>query len=432
MCRATDIQCHVEHSVLAAAAAGFDQLRTQANEAALDSLHSLATFWLKIDSPTLATGDGQNWRDSLPVDYLHDKVLAVSGAVFTLAILIAGIRMAWEQRARPLQELLKAMVLFVMVCGAGTATLQLLASWSDDFAIKVMTDVSGGDVQGAFSGLIMQGSTADDLTRDWPIFLELSISLGVLTASLIQVVLLLIRSAMLVLLAGTFPVAAAATNTEAGRAWFKKYCGWALAFIAYKPAAALVYAAAIKMTERDMLSSDNVLVQALTGVMMLMLAIVALPALLRFAVPVTSAVAGGSAGMGSSVADPGGLATGAVNIGRSAFGGSGGSGGGSGGGSSSGGGSGGGASGARSVGAAAGGAAGGAAGIGLAAARKTAGSLAGAASHSAGESGGGSITPSTASGPMARGGRSRPARSSARGSAAQERIPEPAGPSGSR
>ncbi|MEV5960844.1 type IV secretion system protein [Kribbella sp. NPDC051952] len=409
-------------------ASGLDQLRTQANRAALDSLHSLATFWLKIDSPTLATGDGQNWRDSLPVDFLHDKVLAVSGAVFTLAILIAGIRMAWEQRARPLQELLKATMLFVMVCGAGTATLQLLASWSDDFAIKVMSDVSGGDVQGALSGLITQGSTADDLTKDWPIFLALGISLAVLTASLIQVVLLLIRSAMLVLLAGTFPVAAAATNTEPGRAWFKKYCAWSLAFIAYKPAAALVYAAAIKMTEQGMLSSDNVLVQALTGIMMLMLAIFALPALLRFAVPVTSAVAGGSAGMGSSVADPGGLATGAVNVGRSAFGGSGGSGGGSGGGSSSGGG--GGASGARSVGAAAGGAAGGAAGIGLAAARKAAGSLAGAASHSAGESGGGSITPSTASGPMARGGRSRPARSSS--SAAQERIPEPAGPSGSR
>lgn len=429
MCGKLEVECHLNQAIVSATETGLDQLRTQANQAALDSLHSLATFWLKIDSPTIATGSGQNWSNSLPVEYMHEKVFAVSGAIFTLAILIAGMRMAWEQRARPLQELLKAAMLFVMVCGAGTATLQLLAGWSDDFALKVMQDVSGGDVQGALSGLIAQGSTADDLTRDWPIFLAMGISMAVLSASLIQVVLLLIRSAMLVLLAGTFPLAAAATNTEVGRAWFKKYCAWTLAFIAYKPAAALVYAAAIKMTQERMLSFDNELVQAMTGIMMLMLAIFALPALLRFAVPVTAAVAGGSAAMGSSVADPGGLATGAVNVGRSAFGGS--SGGGSGGGSSSGGGGGGGATGARTVGAAAG-AATGAAGLGLAAARKAAGGLAGAAAHSAGESGGGSITPSTANGPLARGGRSRPARSSSRSSAAQERIPEPAGPSGSR
>ncbi len=59
--------------------------------------------------------------------------------------------------------------------------------------------------------------------------------------------------------------------------------------------------------------------QALTGLMMLLLAIFALPALLRFAVPITAAVAGGSAGSGSPVADPGNLATGAVNLGRSAL-----------------------------------------------------------------------------------------------------------------
>ena len=111
---------------------------------------------------------------------------------------------------------------------------------------------------------------------------------------MIQVILLLIRSAMLVLLAGTFPLAAAATNTEIGKTWFRKYCGWALAFIAYKPAAALIYAAAIKMISTTGAQGDDTLVQVLTGLMMLLLAIFALPALLRFAVPITAAVAGGA------------------------------------------------------------------------------------------------------------------------------------------
>ena len=121
-----------------------------------------------------------------------------------------------------------------------------------------------------------------------------------------------IAIALLILLAGTFPLAAAATNTEIGRNWFRKYCGWALAFVAYKPAAALIYATAMKMNEKNFGGSGSSFVQTATGMMMLLLAIFALPALLRFMVPLTTAVAGGNAGMGAAVADPGGMATGAV------------------------------------------------------------------------------------------------------------------------
>ncbi|MGW1343868.1 hypothetical protein ACWCOV_22675 [Kribbella sp. NPDC002412] len=428
MCNKVDIECHVKEGFLSVASSGLDQVRTEANAAALDSLHSLATFWLKVDSPTIATGSGENWTNTAPVGFLQDKVLTVSAAIFTVAILIAGIRMAWEQRAKPLQELLKATMLFVLVCGAGTATLQLLTSWSDEFAVDVVTKASGGSVETALTDLVQQGGVGDSLSRDLPLFLALSISLTVVCASLIQVVLMLIRSAMLVLLAGTFPLAAAATNTEAGRAWFKKYCAWALAFIAYKPAAALVYAAAIKLKQESMLPSGNSLVQAMTGVMMLLLAIFALPALLRLAVPITAAVAGGGAASGSSVADPGGLATGALNVGRSTFGSSGG-------GSSSGGSSGGasaagaGATGARTVGAAA--SVGlGAAGAAVNGARKAAGGLAGAAAHSAGESAGGSITPTAPTGPMSRRTPRPPA--STPTTPTPHRTPEPAGPTGSR
>jgi hypothetical protein len=454
MCTTVDIACHVREGFLSVASSGLEQLRTEANSAALDSLHSLATFWLKVDSPTIATSSGENWTNTTTVAFLQDNMLGVSAAIFTVAVLVAGMRTAWEQRGKPLQELLKATLLFVMVCGAGTAVVQLLTTWSDqlavhlvttascpaeaapsnDSAVGAVTNASSCSVATALTGLVQQGGVGDSLARDLPIFLALGTSLTVVCASLIQVVLMLIRSAMLVLLAGTFPLAAAATNTEVGRTWFKKYCGWALAFIAYKPAAALVYAAAITMNRQGMLPSDNNLVQAMTGIMMLMLAVFALPALLRFAVPVTAAVAGGSAGMGSSVADPGGFATGAVSVGRSVFGGGSSSGGGGAGAGSSGGG---GATGARLAGSAAG-AGFGAAGAALTAARKAGGAVAGAAAHSAGEAGGGSITPSSF-GPMSRGG-SRARSSGPKGasngsrssSAAQERIPEPADPSGSR
>jgi hypothetical protein len=383
---------------------------------------------------TDAGGPGR--QNSEMVDFLQSNVLWISGAVFTIAVLIAGMRIAWEQRAQPLQELLKAVLVFVVASAAGTATMQLLVEWSDELSLHIVRSAHPDDktLSSALGELVMRGSLGMLSGDHVASLIMMFAGVAVIMAALIQVVLMVIRSAMLILLAGTFPLAAAATNTEMGKSWFKKYCGWALAFIAYKPAAALIYAAAIKMNDLGVGQSSNSFVQTTTGLMMLFLAIFALPALLRFMVPVTAAVAGGSAGMGSSVADPGGMATGAINVGRSSLGlgsrGSGGSGGVASGGGAAGGGS--GASGAVGVGAVA--SAGlVAAGAAVNGARKVAGGVAGAAAHSAGEPGGGSITPTSSFGPMGRGGsRPRPARSqSTSSSVGQERIPEPAGPSGS-
>jgi hypothetical protein len=381
------------------------------------------TFWLKPDAPgLLAKEHGDTWTNSGTVEFLQSKLLSVTAAVFVVAVLVAGMRIAWEQRARPLQELLKAVVTFVVVGAAGTATLQVLASWSDGFSEYVVDQLAGDmKLQAAFGGT----SPHELFASAMPGFVAIMTGLAVIVASAVQIVLMLIRSAMLVLLAGAFPLAAAATNTEIGRNWFKKFCGWSLAFIAYKPAAALVYAAAMKMAQDQPSSASAGVVQAMAGMMMLLLAIFALPALMRFMVPITAAVAGGSAGMGSSVADPGGMATGAINIGSSGAG----FGSGRGAGSSAGGGAGAGATGATgatAVGAKAAGAVAGPAGIGLAAARKAGGSLAGAAAHSAGESGGGAITPASARGPMSGRPSSRPH------SPAQHRTPEPVGPTGAR
>ncbi len=384
MCGKLEIGCQIKEGFISVATSSLDSLLQQASQAALDSMHAMATLWLKVPDATIATESGGGWKNSGPVEYLQQSTFTVVAAIFTVAILIAGLRTAWEQRAKPLQELLKAMMTFVLVCGAGAAVLQLLSEWSDGLAHDIVTKAAGGNVDAGFQSIVANGGFTEIGVASGQVILAICVTVSVMCASVIQIVLLLIRSAMLVILAGTFPLAAAATNTEVGRTWFRKFCGWSLAFIAYKPAAALIYAAAMKLNQSAMLPSDNQLVQAMTGIMMLMLAVFALPALLRFAVPLTAAVAGGSAAMGSSVADPGGLATGAVNVGRARLGGSGGSGGGAGAG----------ASGARTVGAAASTGMG-AAGAAITAARKAGGAVAGAAAHSAGDGGGGGSTPSS-------------------------------------
>ncbi|HEY3562191.1 MAG TPA: hypothetical protein VGL05_32210 [Kribbella sp.] len=422
-----EIGCHISEGLQAVAYSAMEDFRHQISQGALNVLDSL-TFWIRPATPALA--NERTWANSDTVEFLHSSLLGITATVFAVAIIIAGLRIAWEQRAKPLQDLLKAILTFVVVGAMGTATMQLLTSWSDGFSVYIIDRVAKDmSLAAAFGGPVDDAGKAQDLVASsMPTIIAALTGLGVISASLIQIVLMLVRSALLVLLAGAFPLAAAATNTEIGRNWFKKFCGWSLAFIAYKPAAAMVYAAAMKMAQIHAGSTSDAVVRAMTGMMMMLLAIFALPALLRFMVPMTAAVAGGGSAMGSSVADPGGMATGAINIGSS------GRGGGSRGGSLAGGsvGGGGGATGAQSVGAKAAGAIAGPAGVALAATRKVGGGVAGAASHSAGESGGGAITPSSASGPMAgrSGSRSSKSNRSNASPVAQQRVPEPAGPSG--
>jgi type IV secretion system protein TrbL len=435
MCSKIEVRCNIREGFQTVVTSQFDALATKIGETASAGLQAIATFWVKTDSPALADPSA-GWTETGPVAYLRDNVMMLTVPVFTLAIIVAGVRMAWEQRADPLQQLLKAIMVFVVIAGLGTATLHVLAEASDQFAMDVVENATSNQNQEfsqALGELVIKGGVDGAMMHGLPLMVAMFFGIAVFMASVVQVVLLLIRSAMLVLIAGTFPLAAAATNTEIGRAWLRKYCAWALAFIAYKPAAALVYAAAIRMNESGMTNtSGNGLVQALTGLMMLLLAVFALPALLRFVVPITAAVAGGHSGSGAAVADPGGLATGAINLGRSATGrmsaGGGGGGGGFGGGGSASSGSGGGATGALGVAASAGLAA---VGGSISTAKRAGGALAGAAAHSAGESGGGSpgVSASQSNSPSWG---ARRTSSSARSTAAQERTPEPTGPTGSQ
>jgi type IV secretion system protein TrbL len=147
------------------------------------------------------------------------------------------------------------------------------------------------------------------------VFILIILGLVGLIASLMQIVLMIVRGGMLVILAGILPTTAAFTNTEMGRQWFQKAVGWTIAFILYKPAAAIVYAVAFKLMGS---SGGNVLLGSITGFALMIVALLALPALMRFVTPMVGAVASGSGGgAGAAV---GAMATGAVSMGRSGSG----------------------------------------------------------------------------------------------------------------
>jgi hypothetical protein len=145
-------------------------------------------------------------------------------------------------------------------------------------------------------------------------------------ASVMQIVLMIVRGGLLVILTGIFPTAAAFTNTEAGKGWFQKCTAWLIAFILYKPAAAIVYATAFQLSGSKIFGNvgdgkdfGSALLATVTGLALMIIALFAMPALMRFVTPMVGAVAGGGGAVAAGTV--GALASGAISMGSAGRGG---------------------------------------------------------------------------------------------------------------
>ncbi len=271
------------------------------------------------------------------VGFLQNQLWWYTGGLAILSIIVAGARMAWQQRGEPLRELAGSLLTLIAVSGAGLTVIVLATQAADAFSVWILSTSTDCDVTNAESNCFGTNIFAMiSLTASSPIGLIGVFLLGLLALlmSYVQIILMVIRGGMLVVLGGILPVTASFTNTEMGRMWFKRAMGWTIAFILYKPAAAIVYAAAFRMVGTDLFKSDGTgLLQILTGLALMLIALIALPALIRFVAPAVAAVAGGAGGaalaMGAmGAAGAADVATGAVRASssRSSSGGGGGGG----------------------------------------------------------------------------------------------------------
>lgn len=270
---------------------------------------TLSTFWVSMPTVNLASEDGTT--PSPVVSLVNSELMVWTVTLAVLAVILGGIGMIWQQRGAPLKDLLLSLITLTLVSGIGLGVISILviaADWFSAEIIKRSTDGKG--FADAMNILVMTNQTGVG------VFILIVLGLIGLIASLVQIVLMVIRSGMLVILAGILPTTAAFTNTEMGRQWFQKAVGWTIAFILYKPAAAIVYSVAFLLMGNN--SGQDGLITSITGFALMIVALFALPALMRFVTPMVGAVASGSgAGAGAAV---GAMATGAVSQGRSGSG----------------------------------------------------------------------------------------------------------------
>ncbi|WP_137755688.1 hypothetical protein [Agrococcus sp. SGAir0287] len=146
----------------------------------------------------------------------------------------------------------------------------------------------------------------------------LGILLGLFGA--IQFALMLGRVAILILLVGVLPLASSFTNTELGMQWMRRIVAWTLAFLLYKPVAALIFGTAMRMVGTDVFGGEGLpeqvtlAIRVVLGLIIFGLGVVALPALMRLMMPAVSPIVGGSAGMGLAVAGMAAIPAGASAI----------------------------------------------------------------------------------------------------------------------
>jgi type IV secretion system protein TrbL len=280
-CGMLDVGCQVGNAIN-------DALVTAAKSAAAAAAQfagDMSTFWLSVPSPTLNADDPT-------VSFIQGSLYWYTSALAVLAVIVASCRIMWERRTDPGMDVLKTLIILVLINGAGLAFVSSLIYAGDQFSHWIVSRASHN-----FGKDLVDGLNVNDAEINITTALGLLIiSCVAVIASCIQIVLLLVRNGFLVLLVGVWPTTAAATNTETGMAWFKRATGWLVAYLLYKPVSAVIYATALEAGRNAGASGGNTSINALSALTLMVMAIIALPALLRFTAPLMDKVTGGGSG----------------------------------------------------------------------------------------------------------------------------------------
>lgn len=273
-----------------------------------DLAKSLGSFWVNTPSIPLTGEDNA-------VTFIRDTTLWYVGVLMVISVLIAAGQMMWTRKGQPLTELLSSLLKFAIINAASVSGVTMLLHAGDEFSAWIIKQSTDEGFDKALSTLIGPEVFKSGVTVGIAIF---AIVMGIIAiiVAVIQIGLLIVRSAMALILVGTLPLAFSATNTSWGKQWSQKHVSWLIAFILYKPVASLVYAAAFKVFgDYGKIDGDPAqrMMYFVSGLVLMVGALFALPAMMRLIVPAVGAASG--AGAMFAGAAVGSAASGAVNFG---------------------------------------------------------------------------------------------------------------------
>ncbi len=256
---------------------------------------TMTTFWVDVPTPAVGGAGGA-------VAHIQGLVYWMQGFILVFSLLWVAGKIALSRSGKVAGEAVVGLGMMVVAVGAGVTAIDILAVAGDNWSAWIISQSVDGDMTTRLGAV--SGGSADMAALGMG--LEFVIAFLGIISCIVQIFFLIARVGILTVLAGTLPLSAAALSTPAGKAWFKRSVGWIVAFLLYKPAAALIYASAFSLAAdaKDLLS-------VLSGLMLILLSVFALPALMRLAVPMVAAATGGGGGELAGAAAGAALATGA-------------------------------------------------------------------------------------------------------------------------
>lgn len=257
-------------------------------EAAAGFVRTVSTFWLSDPSPTVVNSD---YQLNGTAGFIDANTTWYTMFALVVAIVIVGAKIAWQQRANGFDHILQALLPFILVTGVGGAVVATALEVGDAYSPWVIEKASSGGFADNLNAYLISPDATNALgvVGSW-------ILLGAAAlAALVQMLLMLARGGALVIMVGLWGLSAAASGLEHGKIVFTTFTSWIIAFVLYKPAAATVYAGAFSLMGTPGTDADPVRTVA-QGVVLMVLAVLTLPALLKILAPITTPVAGGGAG----------------------------------------------------------------------------------------------------------------------------------------
>lgn len=227
-----------------------------------------------------------------PAQHLRRYLLPITVLVLVAGLVWQGITMTVTRKGEPLLQAVRGVWTAGLWGAVGIAGTHMVLKAGDSYAQwllseAVLKDSAQPPNEAMSAALVAVLLPAKGIAP----FLMLVVGMVVLLATLVQTILMVFREGSVVVLAGLLQLAAAGTVTRGTSSWLPKVLSWSLTLATYKAAAATVYAMSFMMMGGN--GRDFIM-----GLAMLMLSIIALPALAKFFQLFTGQLSSGGSSIG--------------------------------------------------------------------------------------------------------------------------------------
>lgn len=260
MCVPLDPSCIIGGVTDVASGSAFQSIADSTGQAAGDFLVSSLTWW--VSTPSVDPTDST-------IATLQARTIPLVVIIMMVSVLVQAIRMILTRKKDPLVTVGVGLLRYFLVNALGitliAGALQASDALSSWLVAQSMNDFAT-HMQGLLSSAVLSNP-----------FALLALGAVGFILAVIQWLLGFLRQAGILVLAVMLPLAASGSLTQSTRIWLNRMLPWMVSLIVYKPCAALIYAVGFSF-----MANGQDLSTVLTGIMILILACIAMPTLLKF------------------------------------------------------------------------------------------------------------------------------------------------------